>query len=413
MENATKVLVIGAGPAGMVAAGTAAQMGCKVTIIEKNKRVGRKLMITGKGRCNITNNCSNTDFISAVPTNGKFLYSAINNFSAEDTIAFFENLGLKTKTERGNRVFPLSDKAVDVVDALQNFIMTNGCRVMQGTVQSLIIKNGELCGVKLANSTVMYADRVIIACGGMSYPLTGSTGDGYSLARQAGHTIVQPKPSLVPLVSNDSYCKKLQGLSLKNVSISVIDNTTGKEIYKDFGEMLFTHFGVSGPIILSASAHMSKLESNKYSVIINLKPALSEEQLNKRIQRDFSENINKSLSNTLLKLLPSKMVPVIVELSGIDGETKCNQITKEQRLTILHLLQNLSVSIHSFRPIEEAIVTSGGVSVSEINPKTMESKIIGGLFFAGEVIDVDAYTGGFNLQIAYSTGYSAGRGVIY
>lgn len=412
MNDALKVLVIGAGPAGMMAGGTAAQMGCSVTVIDKNKRVGRKLMITGKGRCNITNNCSVSSFISSVPTNGKFLYSAINNFTPQDTIDFFEKSGLKVKTERGNRVFPQSDKAVDVVDAMHNFIKNNGCKIRCEQASRLIIENKTVLGAELADGGKIFADRVVIACGGRSYPLTGSTGDGYLLASQAGHTIINPKPSLVPLVSEDTFCAEMQGLSLKNTAIEVIDNDSDKIIYKDFGEMLFTHFGISGPLILSASAHMKEMRENKYTVKINLKPALSYEQLDKRIKRDFSENLNKSISNTLTKLLPTKMIPVIIELTGIDPDIKCNSVTREQRKRLAEILQDLKIRIKGFRPIEEAIITSGGVSVDEINPKTMESKLTKNLFFAGEVIDVDAYTGGFNLQIAYCTGYTAGINVI-
>lgn len=406
------VLVIGAGPAGMMAAGTAAQNGNNVIILEKNNRVGRKLMITGKGRCNITNNCDVQTFIQSVPSNGKFLYSAINRFTPQETIRFFEDQGLAVKTERGNRVFPESDKAVDVVDTLNRFIRKSGCKLIHATASRLIIDNNRVMGVVTDQEEKIYADAVIIACGGKSYPGTGSTGDGYNLAEQAGHKIVTPTPSLVPLVSSNSWCKELQGLSLRNVSIKVKDNFQNKVIYDDFGEMLFTHFGVSGPVILSASAHMRNMSSNKYSVIIDLKPALSIEQLDNRLQKDFTKNINRDFINSLSELLPRKIIPVIVKLSGILPETKCNQITKEMRRKFVELLKGFKVDIDKFRPINEAIVTSGGVEVSEINPKTMQSKIVDGLYFAGEVIDVDAYTGGFNLQIAFSTGWLAGNSII-
>lgn len=405
------VLVIGAGPAGMFAAGFAAKNGHKVIILEKNNRVGRKLMITGKGRCNITNNCDTQAFIASVPCNGRFLYSAINQFTPQDTIEFFEEHGLSVKTERGNRVFPESDKASDVVDTLNRFIMKNRCKLLQGRAVSLITKNGEIKGVKTETGEVINADAVVVACGGKSYPGTGSTGDGYDLARQAGHTIVSPKPSLVPLVSSNSWCKELQGLSLKNISIKVRDNESQKIIYNDFGEMLFTHFGVSGPVILSASSHMRDMSNNKYCVIIDLKPALSIEQLDARLQRDFAKNLNRDFANSLSDLLPRKLIPVMVKLSGITAETKCNQITREQRRRFAELIKGLTVNVQGFRSIAEAIVTSGGVAVSEINPKTMESKITKGLFFAGEVIDVDAYTGGFNLQIAFSTGWLVGNSI--
>lgn len=405
---ATSLLVIGAGPAGMMAAGNAALYGANVTIIEKNKRVGRKLLITGKGRCNITNNCTPETFIKNIPTNPAFLYSAINQFTPEDTIGFFTNNNLEVKTERGNRVFPKSDKAMDVVDTMYSFVNRTGCKVCCDDIQSLIIENGMAKGVIGKDNKKYYADKVIIACGGKSYPLTGSTGAGYSFAKQAGHTIVSPKPSLVPLVSPNDFCRQLQGLALKNVSISVVEKQTGKNVYNDFGEMLFTHFGLSGPVILSASAHMHPMEPNRYKILIDLKPALSKEQLDKRILRDFDQFKNKDFLNSLNKLLPSSMVPIIVELSGIDPQIKCNSITKEQRLNLVELLKNFTVDITGFRPIEEAIITSGGVEVKEINPKTMQSKLAPNLFFAGEVIDVDAYTGGFNLQIAFSTGYVAG-----
>lgn len=400
------VLVIGAGPAGMMAAGNSALYGNKVIIAEKNKRVGRKLMITGKGRCNITNNCDNDQFIKNIPTNGRFLYSAINNFSAQDTIDFFTNNGLQLKTERGNRVFPCSDKAMDVVDCMYNFIKNTGCRLLQKEIKGLIIEDDTVKGAVTNLGEKLLADKVIIACGGKSYPLTGSTGDGYTLAKQAGHTIIPPKPSLVPLVSSNKFCKDLQGLSLRNISITVFDSRN-KKLYSDFGEMLFTHYGVSGPVILSASAHMRNMEGG-CKISIDLKPALSLEQLDKRILRDFEMFKNKDLTNSLFKLLPSAIVPVVINKTGIPPQCKCNSVTKEQRAKLAEVIKNFKVDICEFRPVEEAIITSGGVCTKEINPKTMESKLIKNLYFAGEVIDVDGYTGGFNLQIAFSTGYLAG-----
>jgi predicted Rossmann fold flavoprotein len=402
------VIVVGAGAAGMLAAITAAENGASVVLMEKNKRPGRKLMITGKGRCNITNNCSVVDFISSVPANGRFLFSAISRFTPQDTMALFESMGLRLKTERGNRVFPMSDKAADVVDTLNNRIK-RVCKFINSSVESLIIEGNAVKGVLTNDGESLYAGAVILATGGLSYTLTGSTGDGYKMAAAAGHRIIDLKPSLVPITSNDSFCKDLQGLALKNVEVKLFQDGKSKAVYKDFGEMLFTHFGISGPVVLSASAHIKGLFGNKYRLVIDLKPALSEEQLDKRIQTDFRKNINKDISNSLFELLPRKLVPVIIKLSGIDPRAKCNEITRKQRRDLLLAIKNLTVSISGFRPLEEAVITSGGVDVKEINPKTMESKIIDGLFFAGEVIDVDAYTGGFNLQIAFSTGCLAGE----
>lgn len=409
LNKKTDVIVIGAGPAGMMSAGIASKRGFNVVIVEKNNRVGRKLMITGKGRCNITNNCDVTEFISSVPCNGKFLYSAINSFTPQDTINFFEENGLKIKTERGNRVFPESDKAVDVVDALSRFIKNQNCKVIRGTVKSLIIENKRLKGVKLENGDSLFSTSVIVACGGKSYPLTGSTGDGYKLAAMAGHSINKLKPSLVPFVVSDLWCEDLQGLSLRNVSIKLKDKIKSKIIYSDFGEMLFTHFGVSGPIILSASSHIKEMQCDRYSLDVDLKPALTLQKLDERLLRDFTKFKNKDLINSLGELLPKKIIPVIIKISGVDVHTKCNSITKEQRENLVKTIKGLTLNIKDFRPIEEAIITSGGVNTKEINPKTMESKLLKGLYFAGEVIDVDAYTGGFNLQIAFSTGHLAGE----
>lgn len=404
----TKVIVIGAGAAGMFCAGHCAMYGADVTIIEKNQRVGRKIMITGKGRCNVTNNCDTATFISNVPTNGKFLYSAINSFGTEEVINFFEGRGLPLKTERGNRVFPVSDKAVDVVDSLHDFVKEYNCKIINADVRSLIIEDNIVKGVRTVDNKEYNCDKVIVATGGKSYPLTGSTGAGYIFARQAGHTIIPPKPSLVPIVSPDNLCKRLQGLALKNISLTVLSKKDKTVLYNDFGEMLFTHFGVSGPIVLSSSAHLANKRIDNYYISIDLKPALTEKQLDERVLRDFEIFINRDIQNSLGKLLPSKIIPVIIEKSGIPFETKCNSITKEQRHRLVEVIKNFTVNISGFRPIEEAIITSGGVSTKEINPKTMQSKLCKGLYFAGEVIDVDAYTGGFNLQIAFSTGYLAG-----
>lgn len=397
-------LIIGGGAAGLMAAGTAAKNGLHVCLLEKNSRPGRKLMITGKGRCNLTNNCDVQTFIASVPSNGRFLYSAVTQFTAQDTIRFFEDLGLPVKTERGNRVFPQSDKAADVVDKLTGFVRSSGADIITGEAKRLILKDHRVFGAELQDGSQILAGSVVICCGGASYPGTGSTGDGYRLARQAGHTVTPLRPSLVPLVAFGDECRDMMGLSLKNVSIKVFDTVKKKTIYEDFGEMLFTHFGVSGPMILSASTHMSGMSPDRYHILIDLKPALSLEQLDARIQRDFEMNHNKDFSNSLSALLPSKMIPVMVAKSGIPADTKCNQITREMRRAFAGLLKSFELSISAFRPIEEAIVTSGGVKTAEINPKTMESKLVRGLYFAGEVIDVDAYTGGFNLQIAFCTG---------
>ena len=403
-----KVIVVGAGAAGLMAAGTAGERGFDVLLIERNDKVARKVMITGKGRCNVTNNCNLiNDLIANVPTNGRFLYGAFSKFMPSDTIEFFEDMGVPLKVERGNRVFPVSDNATDIVDALNHFSQDAGVKRIKGRVTQLIISDGRVRGVKTDDCEEYPADKVIMATGGKSYPLTGSSGDGYELAKQAGHTIVDLKPSLVPLNCHEGFCMDLQGLSLRNVEITVMDTDSYKEVYKDFGEMLFTHFGVSGPLILSASAHMKNMRERKYEIHIDLKPALSYEQLDKRIQRDFLENANKNFINALDALLPKKIVPIIVRLTGIKPSTKVNQVTKEMRAKLVNILKDLKVTVMSFRPIEEAIITSGGVSTKEIDPKSMQSKLVEGLYFAGEVIDVDAYTGGFNLQIAFSTGVCA------
>ena len=407
-----KVLVIGGGAAGLLAAGTAARRGCDVCILERNERPARKVMITGKGRCNLTNHCTLiNDLVAQVPTNGRFLHGAFSRFMPQDTMDLMEAEGVELKIERGNRVFPASDKAVDVVDALVRYATEGGAVIRQGRAVELLLEDGAVRGVKTEDGALLRADSVIVATGGVSYPLTGSTGDGYTLAKQAGHTIVEPKPSLVPLVCHEGFCSDLQGLSLRNVAITVRDATTYKEIYRDFGEMLFTHFGVSGPMILSASAHMKPMEKGRYEIHIDLKPALSHEQLDARVQREFLAASNKNFINALDSLLPKKLVPVIVRLCGVQPSHKVNQVTKEMRGKLVNLLKDLKITVNDFRPIEEAIITSGGVNVKEIDPKTMQSRLCPGLYFAGEVLDVDAYTGGFNLQIAFSTGHLAGANV--
>jgi len=401
------VIIVGGGAAGLMAAITASGIGKKVLLFEKNDRLGKKLLITGKGRCNVTNNCSVDELIKNIPSNPRFLYSAFSQFSSEDTMNFFENIGVQLKTERGNRVFPQSDKSSDIVNSLTRTIKDYGVDVLNKKVSSLIIKENAVLGVE-ADGEKYYSDSVLITTGGKSYHSTGSTGDGYIFAEKAGHKIVPLKPSLVPIVTKEKYPTEMMGLSLKNVNLSVFDKNTGKKIFSEMGEMLFTHFGVSGPIVLSASSRIRTEEPERYIFYIDMKPALSDEKLDLRLQKDFSENINKDYINSLNKLLPTKMIPVFVKLSGISMDTKVNQITREQRHSIVNLMKNMSFTMKSFRPIDEAIITSGGVDTNEINPKTMESKLVKGLYFAGEIIDVDAYTGGFNLQIAFSTGYVAG-----
>lgn len=415
----SRVIVVGGGPAGMMAAITAAENGNKVTIIEKMPSFGKKLLITGKGRCNITSSLYMSEFIKNTPGNGKFLYSAFQNYTNKDIIEFLKKQGLEVKEERGNRIFPITDKSVDVLNCFKKRIDELKIQYKLNTrVEKILIKNNEVLAVR-TDKEIIQTDKIILATGGKSYPLTGSTGDGYKIAKDIGHTIVPIKPSLVPLeVYEKEACKKLQGLSLRNVGIKIIDSDRKKLVYKDLGEMVFTHFGISGPIILSGSAHLAKYKDidyllrNKYiKMSIDLKPALAEEQLDDRILRDFKEFKNKQFKHSLGKLLPQKMIPLIIELSKIDENKRVNEITKEERKNLVQLLKNFTITIKDFRPVEEAIITCGGINTKEINPKTMESKIIKGLYFAGEVIDVDAYTGGFNLQIAYSTGYTAGINV--
>ena len=399
-----EIIIIGGGPAGMLAAIKSKEEKNKVTIIEKNKILGKKMLITGKGRCNITSGLEISEFIKNVPSNGKFLYSSFKNFTNKDILKL---LKIPVKLERGNRYFPVSDKAKDVVEALENNL--KGVKIIINTrAEEIIVKENKAIGVKTNNGTY-YADKIILATGGKSYQLTGSTVDGYEISKKLGHTITKIKPALVPLVAkNDSkiLCKKMQGLSLKNVGLKLYNNN--KLIYEDFGEMLFTHFGVTGPIILSSSSHLVRQELKNPKIEIDLKPALTEEKLDERILRDFQTEKNKEFKNSLDKLLPQKMIPVIIKLLGINK--KVNEIKKEERHKLVRLLKYFPIEIEGFRDISEAIITSGGISVKEINPKTMESKLVKNLYFAGEIIDVDAYTGGFNLQIAYSTGYTAGIG---
>ena len=397
------VTVLGAGPAGLLAAATAAQNGAQVTIIDRNDKPAMKLRITGKGRCNVTNATNALDeLIANVPVNGRFLFGAFSRFLPADTMELFESLGVPLKVERGNRVFPRSDNAHDIADALVRHAKSSGVQFLQKRITSL-----DECQAGPKDHRGQ-ADAVIIATGGMSYPKTGSTGDGYALAKQAGHTIVPPKPSLVPLECHEGFCARLMGLALRNTALELWDSKLCCVIYKDFGEILFTHFGVSGPMALSASSHMREMTPERYRLYLDLKPALTPEQLDKRILRDFSQTPNKNFINALNELLPKSLVPVIVQLSGIHPGLKVNQITREQRQALIALLKRFQLTVTGFRPIEEAIVTSGGVCVDEVHPNTMESKLRPGLYFAGEILDADAYTGGFNLQIAFSTGYLAG-----
>ena len=410
-----KVIVVGGGAAGFMAAYSAACCGAETVILERNPRPLRKVMITGKGRCNVTNDTDLNGLIGAVTGNGRFLYSAFSNFTSSDTKAFFERQGVALKTERGNRVFPESDRAVDIVDALVRAAKEVGVTVLQERVTELVTDGSKVQGVKCESGNLHFGDSVIIATGGMSYPLTGSTGDGYTLARQVGHTVTELSPSLVAVPCHEGWCSEAQGLSLKNISINVFKNGDKKAVFSDFGELMFAHYGLSGPVVLSASAYMPRVTENEYKIVIDLKPALSHEKLDQRILRDFEKNLNKDFINSLGELLPRKLIPIVVKLSGISPSAKINQITREQRLKLVDILKGLTLTVTGFRPIEEAIVTKGGVQLSEVSPKTFESKLVSGLYFAGEVLDLDAFTGGFNLQIAFSTGYSAGEaaGSIY
>ena len=412
-----KVIVIGGGPAGMLAAISAAKCGNDVEILEKNQICGKKLLITGKGRCNITSSLPMEDFINNVPGNGKFLYSAFSNFTNQDIIKLLKKHHVEVKNERGSRIFPITDKSQDVLRALLDEIKERNIEIKTNTlVEEIIQKDGKVIGVKTQDELI-YADKVILATGGKSYPQTGSDGSGYEIAKKLGHTIVNIRPSLVSLVVKEkNICACLQGLSLRNVMIEIKNKQNNKQIYSDFGEMLFTHFGLSGPIILSSSAHILRVENidkllkeDKIEITIDLKSALPEEKLNQRVLKDFEKNKNKEFKNSLGDLLPKKMIPIIIQLSKIDSQKQVNEITKLERQNLVKLLKNFKLTIKDFGNINDAIITSGGINIKEINSKTMESKLIQGLFFAGEIIDVDAYTGGFNLQIAYSTGYTAGQ----
>lgn len=422
------VVVIGGGPAGMMSAISSAENGNNVILLEKKERLGRKLLITGKGRCNITSSLPINEFIQNIPGNGQFLYSAFKNYTNNDIIDFLNKEGLDVKEERGNRIFPITDKSLDVLKCFTNKLKELNVKIEYNMQVTEIVPKNEYGNLKViahelknneqyGNTKTFEAEKVILATGGNSYPLTGSTGDGYELAKKLGHTVTKIRPSLVPLEAfEQNMCKELQGLSLRNVNIQFKNKENNKVIYDDFGEMLFTHFGVSGPTILSSSAHLVRyknidelLKNKKIVLNIDFKPALSEEKLDERILRDFDEFKNKQFKNSLDKLLPQKLIPVIIEKSGINPEKKVNEINKKERHRLVNLLKNFEVVIKGFRPIDEAIITSGGINIKEINPKTMESKLVEGLYFAGEIIDVDAYTGGFNLQIAYSTGYTAGQ----
>ncbi|MDD6826802.1 MAG: NAD(P)/FAD-dependent oxidoreductase [Oscillospiraceae bacterium] len=398
-------IIIGGGAAGLMAAVTAAESGRRVAIFEKNDRIGKKLRITGKGRCNVTNFCDIDEFMKNVPVNNRFLYSSFSGYTPEDVMEFFENAGVPLKVERGNRVFPVSDKAVDIVSAFDRKIKQLGIKLIREKVTDLLIDDGICCGIKTERNEYN-SETVLVATGGASYPLTGSTGDGYRFAQKAGHTVTDIVPSLVPLEISEKFCSELNGLALKNISLTLLEGE--KKIFSDLGEMSFMHYGVTGPLVLTSSSRIRKTENGRYSLLLDLKPGLTPEKLDRRLQRDFTEMPDIEFRNILIKLLPSKLIPVIIKLSGIEAETKACQITRVQRNELVKLLKNIKLTITGFRPVEEAIVTSGGVSIKEINPKTMESKLVSGLFFAGEVLDVDGYTGGFNLQIAFSTGHAAG-----
>ena len=401
-----KIVVIGGGAAGMMAALSAAEQGAQVTLLEPNERLGKKLNITGKGRCNVTNNTDIEGLLANIPCNGKFLYSAFNRFNSADTMNFFEKLGVQLKTERGNRVFPVSDSAFDISAALERRLKALKVQVLRDRASALKIEDGAVCGV-VGERGRYSAQAVVLATGGVSYPATGSTGDGYRMAAQLGHEIVPPHGSLVPLVSEDEACRQMQGLALKNVELTVL-NRKGKAIFREFGEMLFTHFGVSGPLVLSASAHLRNWEKETYRLSIDLKPALDEQKLESRILRDLGEAPNRSVERIFSGLVPHSMVPVILNRLGMDPQQQANAVTREQRRALVQLLKHFPMPVTGPRPVAEAIITSGGVKVGQVQPATMASKLVQGLYFAGEILDVDAYTGGFNLQIAWATGHCAG-----
>ena len=403
-----RIVVVGGGAAGMMAALTARQAGAAVTLLERNPKLGRKLYITGKGRCNLTNHCTVDEALAHIPRNGKFLYSAMSAFPPSGTEAFFEGLGVPLKAERGNRVFPVSDKASDIIDALFASLRHAGVSIVEARASALELKHGRVTAVKTDVGSFP-AEAVILATGGLSYPATGSTGDGYALAQSAGHTVIEPRGSLVPLEAEG--CAPLQGLSLKNVSLAV----TGKKpkpVYREQGELLFTHFGLSGPLVLSASAHMRDFEKDQYTCAIDLKPALDEATLDARLIRELTAGANKDMDNLLGTLAPRLLVPVLLDRAAIPGDKKAHDLTKQERRRLLELFKCFTVSVSGPRPVDEAIITSGGVKVSEVDPRTMGSKKVPGLFFAGEMLDVDAYTGGFNLQIAWATGRAAGEGAV-
>ena len=401
-------VVIGGGAAGMLCSAVAAERGLDVILLEPNKVLGRKMRITGKGRCNVTNNCDIKEVLNNIPGDGRFLYSALNRLSPRDTMELFESHGVKLKTERGNRVFPVSDNANDVAGALARWLGRGGVRHIRASAKQILTENGEVCGVR-TNEGVIDCRAAVICTGGLSYPLTGSTGAGYELARKMGHTVTPCRPSLVPLESDDEYCAEMQGFSLRNVTLSAYEDD--KLIFRELGEMLFTHFGVSGPLVLSASSHMRNFGKAKYRLSIDLKPALDEKKLDARLLRDFEKYANRDFENALGDLAGRTMIPVLVKLSGIPADEKVNSITRSQRHDLLRLFKEFPVSISGPRPIKEAIITSGGVLTKEINPRTMESKLVSGLYFAGEVLDLDAYTGGFNLQIAWSTAFVAANSI--
>ncbi len=402
-------VVIGGGAAGMLCAAQAARRGLRAALLEGQKSCGRKLRITGKGRCNVTNDCDEREFLRNVPVNAKFLYSAINRFPPRAAMELFESLGVPLKVERGNRVFPVSDRAQDIVNALEKYARTSGVDIIHTHARGIRTESGAVHSV-LTDAGEIECTSAVICTGGLSYPLTGSTGDGWRFARELGHMVMPARPSLVPLLSPDPCCELMQGFSLKNVMLAVCD-AAGREVFRELGELMFTHFGVTGPLVLSASAHMRGFEHGSYRLEIDLKPALDEKKLDARLLRDFEKYHNRDFANALGDLAAKSMIPVLVERSGIPPETKVNSITKQQRRTLLELFKHFSIEVNGTRPVDEAIVTSGGVDVKEIDPRTMGSKLVSGLYFAGEVIDVDAYTGGFNLQIAWSTGYLAGNSV--
>lgn len=402
------LLIIGGGAAGMMCAVTAARRGARVAVAEHNARLGRKLGITGKGRCNLTNNCDRDTLLKNIPRNARFLYSAFSQFSAQDTMSFFEELGVPLKTERGSRAFPQSDRAADIVNALADEMSRLGVEIIRGDCKALLINNGACAGAKVGGKTVE-ARAVVLATGGRSYPATGSDGSGYALAEQAGHTIIPPEPSLIPMITAEKWTASSASLRLRNISMKITDSANGKTLYEDFGELEFTSYGVGGPTVLSASAYIPKPERGRYALTVDLKPALTEKQLDARILRDFAERSGSKFCDSLRGLLPAQLCPVIAELSGIDPNKRVDEISRTERQRLGGLLKALTLHIEGFRPIDEAIITRGGVSVKEIDPRTMQSRLCGGLFFAGEIIDCDAYTGGFNLQIAFSTAFAAGN----